>query len=135
VVRVVPCNDRSVTWEAAAVGDSCVFHLRGSHLHMAFPVADAAQFGSTPQLVGSTSSTIPEPVRTSGTAAPGDVLLCATDALAEWLLSQHQHTPHVPFEGVCTLRSDTFSGFVDRARASFGMENDDVAMIRCRVVE
>ena len=40
-------------WQAYAVGDSCLFQVRGDVLLRAFPVERAAEFGSTPCLVGS----------------------------------------------------------------------------------
>jgi hypothetical protein len=70
-------------WRAVAVGDSCLFHVRAGRLVQAFPVESAAGFGNRPPLVPSSPAAgCPEPEWCAGRAAPGDLLLLATDAAA-----------------------------------------------------
>jgi hypothetical protein len=72
-------------WYALAVGDSCLFQVRGDRLLEAFPVARAADFGNAPWLVGSRN----EPARIErhhGDVEPGDRFWLMTDALAAWFL-------------------------------------------------
>jgi hypothetical protein len=38
-------------WQAMAVGDTCLFQVRGADLIACFPVAQAADFGTTPALL------------------------------------------------------------------------------------
>jgi hypothetical protein len=76
------------TWKAVAVGDSCLLHVRDDELEAAFPFADPSSFGTRPRLVPSSAATpCPEPEWHAGRAAPGDVLLLATDAAAARLLT------------------------------------------------
>jgi hypothetical protein len=70
-------------WKAVAVGDSCLFHLRGGALVAAVPLERAEQFGTRPALVPSApGARCPEPEWFAGRAEPGDLLLLATDAAA-----------------------------------------------------
>ncbi len=74
-------------WRAVAVGDSCLFHIRGDELLAAFPITSPAGFGNRPRLVpSSTDNVCPEPEWLAGRAEPGDLFLLATDAVAAQLL-------------------------------------------------
>src|SRR5262249_4878772 len=44
---------RRQRWFAQAVGDSCLFHVRGGRLLRAFPVERSEAFGNQPALIGS----------------------------------------------------------------------------------
>src|SRR5262249_6783433 len=44
---------RALRWQAVAVGDSCLFQTRGEELRYSFPVFCAADFDTSPWLVGS----------------------------------------------------------------------------------
>ena len=73
------------------LGDSCAFVLTGPHgarvLRRSLPYEDASQFGSHPALLGSMVDRVhDEPSWTTIPAEPGDVVVLASDAVAEWLL-------------------------------------------------
>ena len=73
------------------LGDSCAFVLTGSPgtrvLRRSLPYEDASQFGSHPALLGSMVDRVhDEPSWTTVPAGPGDVVVLASDAVAEWLL-------------------------------------------------
>jgi hypothetical protein len=74
-------------WKAVAIGDSCLVQVRGEDVEAAFPFATPEAFGSSPSLVpSSTDAACPEPEWLAGRAAPGDLLLLATDAAAARLV-------------------------------------------------
>jgi hypothetical protein len=76
-------------WKAVAVGDSCLFVVRGDRLLHAFPVESADGFGSRPALVASSpAAAAGDPLWLAGQAEPGDLFALATDRVAEWLLAQ-----------------------------------------------
>ena len=60
-------NDGEMTWGALAVGDTCLFHVRGDKLRYAFPLNRADQFGTSPRLIGSRSTLNDIKDRLSGT--------------------------------------------------------------------
>jgi serine/threonine protein phosphatase PrpC len=73
------------------LGDSCAFVLTGEagsrRMRRALPYEDASQFGSHPALLGSTVDRAhDEPTWTMVPAGRGDIVVLASDALAEWLL-------------------------------------------------
>ena len=46
-----PDDSRPLSWQAVAVGDSCLFVVRGGRLYSSFPLEDTAQFDNSPALV------------------------------------------------------------------------------------
>lgn len=119
-------------WDAVAVGDSCLFHLRSDRLEAAFPLQSASAFDSTPNLVG--SSRPPESIaRAQGLLAAGDVLIAASDALAAWALWRSERDDST-WRFLTDLRSDNFTAFIEAARSSGELEDDDVSLLRCELL-
>jgi hypothetical protein len=77
-------------WYAQAVGDSCLFQVRGDELIERYPLRRSADFGSTPWLIGSRTSPAGIAQREGrphrGNWEAGDQFWLMTDALAEWFL-------------------------------------------------
>ena len=92
-IRSTPDDPGLLSWQALAVGDSCLFVVREDRLQVSFPLGDAAEFDNSPALVCSNPTNaggLWESVRlSSGECAPGDLLILATDALACWFLASH----------------------------------------------
>lgn len=112
-------------WRAAAVGDTCLFHVRDGVLLTAFPLDDPEAFGTAPPLLGSRDldpALVAERVcLASGELGPGDVLYACTDALAAWVLAQD-----APWETLDTAGLT----WLDAERAAERMANDDVTLVR-----
>lgn len=92
-IEVAPNSDV----EVLALGDSVAFHMRGQELVASFPYTTPEEFDARPQLLStipSNNAFITEPgffIRnTSRTwrVQRGDVLLLATDAVAQWALRE-----------------------------------------------
>jgi hypothetical protein len=118
-------------WQALAVGDSCLFQVRDGGLVEAFPIKFAAEFGSTPWLVGSRTS--PRGLdRASGPAHPGDRLWLMTDALAHWFLRLTEAGAR-PWEELQRLTDDDsdqrFARWVEALRAAHLLRDDDVTLL------
>jgi hypothetical protein len=119
-----------IEWHALAVGDSCLFHLRGGELLRAFPVERSADFGLQPSLVPSRNGRFggppSVPYRAHGSAEAGDRLLLMTDALARWFLERHEAggPPGELPEG-----PDEFALWVEGLREAQGLRDDDVTLI------
>ncbi|MFJ2716750.1 hypothetical protein [Streptomyces sp. NPDC087437] len=142
-VRVDPDSDSHPAtsepewrWRAAALGDSCLFHLRDNRLVQAFPVGAVEEFGTTPDLFGSRNHDVALLARrtrfTEGRCQPGDRLLLMTDALAAWLLSASDQEDAVnqllEFAGPDDL--DGFKDWLNGLRDCRQLRNDDVALVR-----
>jgi len=124
-------------WHALAIGDSCLFQVRGDALTLAFPVSHSTDFGNTPWLVGSRTSAGEVP-RKQGQILQGDGfgqdrLWLMTDALAQWFLQRFE-TGHKPWEDLehllRTQRPDqAFTGWIEELRQARQLRNDDVTLL------
>ncbi|MGW2278108.1 hypothetical protein [Streptomyces sp. NPDC001770] len=123
-------------WRAAALGDTCLFHLRDDRMVRAFPVEYAEEFGTAPGLFGSRNHDAALLARRTrfeeGRCLPGDRLFLMTDALAAWFLSAPEKSVAVgqllEFAGPDDL--DAFTVWLDGLRRSGELRNDDVAVVR-----
>lgn len=128
-----PGDRRGGEWSCLAVGDSCVFQVRGKALLAAFPLSSSASFTRRPSLVRTGSGILGQPAVTAtrGSWRRGDVFLLATDALAQWILrdveSGGRRWLALPEQTVAG-----FAGLVQASRAARVMENDDTALISVR---
>jgi hypothetical protein len=124
-----------VGWKGCAVGDGCVFQLRGAQLLASFPVDAASAFGNRPALVGSASTVaVPEPAWVAGLAEPGDVFYLMTDALAEWFLRENEarRSPAGELEALFQTAppSRAFQDWLNLSRSDRLIRNDDSTLLR-----
>ncbi len=126
-------------WQAAALGDTCLFHIRDDLPIRSFPIDHADEFGTAPDLFGSRNhDTALLTARTrfaDGVCVPGDRLLLMSDALAAWFLTVDNAVAAVrellefggPHDAV------GFGDWLDKLRDRQELRNDDVALIRIDV--
>jgi hypothetical protein len=130
-VRGRPGSNAGV-WRAIAVGDACLFHIRGAKLRLAFPVAHSADFGNRPDLVRSRRAAPDSSRRARGRWQPEDRFLLMTDALAQWfLLGVEEARDPISEIGALLAQPPDQAGFaawVTECRRS-SMRNDDVTLI------
>jgi hypothetical protein len=125
-------------WQAMAVGDACLFQVRGDALIAHFPVEQAADFGVTPTLL----STQPaynvrslEGLRVcEGEWQPRDLLVLATDALAAWFLREWE-AGRQPWQEFIGLNRARWPALVQRLRTEDGVRNDDMTLLLARCQE
>jgi Protein phosphatase 2C len=117
-----------LTWEALAVGDTCLLQYDGARIAQSFPLSTSDAFANMPDLISSApDSAIPVPTVTCGTLSEDGVLVVATDALAKYLI---EHDGEIdPLE----LAADAGCGErLDALRMAGTMKNDDVALALVR---
>lgn len=123
-------------WSAVSLGDSCLFQVRDDELITAFPLADAASFGNTPKLVPSHVRHLGRVVahleRAEGTWQTDDVLFLTTDALAAWFLcgAAGGDAPWRALNRIACDDSAAFAAWAALQRASGGLRNDDLTLVR-----
>ena len=122
-----------LSWEAVAIGDCCLFIVRGGELLRSFPMENAAQFNNTPVLICSNPANnrgLGGQVRQeSGECAPGDLVLLATDALACWMLEDHAQGGK-PWDTLLALDShQAWEEWVNTQRQQRIMKNDDTTLV------
>ena len=126
----------SSSWNAVALGDSCLFHVRQNTLLRSFPLLRADEFGTTPSLISTnlnySERSLDSLTIAAGECHSGDLILMSTDALAAWLLSENERGSDY-WKSLSCVTQDEFSSLVKRARDSGEMRNDDVtlAVVEC----
>lgn len=131
------------TYDAVAIGDSCLFHFEASTLNVCWPVTDEPGFTRSPYLLSTAPLANEELLskvdRTRGTWNDGDTFLLATDALSAWLLRCAHNGEDVCEKLRCFRQANndsaasdfsehTFVRFIESSRTS-GLRNDDVTLI------
>jgi hypothetical protein len=131
--ELIPAKDgRGWRWKALAVGDSCLFLIRGERLVESFPLNSAEQFGMQPKLLASWRRlAVAQPEWLAGTAEDGDVFALATDAVAAgMMIAASRNEPPCSFE---FLRSDNASsrkaGLLDFIRSLPIPRDDDLTLL------
>ena len=124
------------SWQAIALGDTCLLHCRGSALLQSLPLSRSESFNSTPVLVASKvalhESTMQSVVIDSGSCENGDVLLLMSDAAASWCLQRFENGDFDP--DFLTARTDEeLQRFFDDERQAGRIRNDDLAIMRIEI--
>jgi len=122
-------------WRGLALGDSCVVHLRAGAVLRSEPIAASAAFTNDPVLISTDAERnagIEAKLRLfGGVLMPGDTLLLATDALAQFVLAAAE----AGAAGIGALLGalERGDGAIAAGRAVGSLRNDDVAAIVIRV--
>ena len=127
-------------WTAIAVGDTCLFQVRGAELVTRFPIEHTDEFGYHPFLISSKPDKNlviwkhVHQIEQRGQWEVGDSFLLITDALAHWFLNQveRDEQPWTILTEVAErsqLLSSHFEEWIGKMRASGVMRNDDVTLL------
>lgn len=120
----------------AAVGDTCLFHVREGELIGLFPLTEAAAFSEASRLLGSFDT---DPVdvmtlvsRAWGTAVPGDRLYVCTGALGAWFLAERERSVR-PWEVPGALDQAFFEVWLEDLREEGQMRAGEVTLISVEI--
>lgn len=120
-------------WKASAVGDCCLFQVRGGALHESFPLARSADFGNRPQLLGSRNRNgLAQAKLKFGRWKPGDRFFLMTDALAQWFLLSHEEDRKpwkLLLKGLLHADATAMTACVGKLRRDGELKNDDVTLV------
>jgi len=123
-------------WTTASIGDSCVFQERGGELIYSSPIKESRQFHSSPFLFSSqpaSNQNLLDNIHIEHRDwEKSDRFYFATDALACWILRQHEDGkfPLRKINGIDDCYPQEFSEFVSMERETGSMRNDDTTLIR-----
>ncbi len=130
-------NANHARWQAIALGDSCLIHLRNASIERALPLTNDEQFNSSPVLVPSLPSlqfaALSQMVIDSGTVEDGDVFLLLSDAVAAWYLkcSKERDVACSEFDArLAASRHDELTRLFHRERLAGKIKDDDIAALR-----
>ncbi len=123
---------------AVAIGDTCLFHLRGDECLKHFPMDSAGQFGLNPAVIGSVdrqADHLLEFQLYEAECPPGDWLVLATDALALWAMTRGESGEPVDWRRYWDLPDDQWRQEIVSLREANLMRYDDTTLMLLRVVE
>ncbi|SNQ49465.1 conserved hypothetical protein [Frankia canadensis] len=137
--RLADLDGPGARWEAAALGDTVLFHIRDGRLLSHFPPIGVDEFGLSPAGVGTRPEALDPMLRDlelgAGEVRAGDVLFVATDALAQWLLVEAARDESSLWWALAALDHDAaFAAIVADQRAAGRLHNDDVTLLRVRLL-
>ncbi|MCL1466631.1 protein phosphatase 2C domain-containing protein [Argonema galeatum] len=123
------------TWEAIAVGDSCLFQIKARENNfIAFPINKSESF----QTVTDCFHSLPEqksssPKYNRGFYEEGDIFLLATDALAEWIFKDLESGSDKRTNLISISTPDEFKNFIEQLRGDNLIKNDDTTICRIKI--
>lgn len=132
---------QSGAWQASAVGDCCLVHLRGDKILRSFPTESASEFTNRPVLLSSNPE-YNEKVTHGIVSAQGrwcsdDAFYLMTDALAAWFLAQAEQGDR-PWSVIRDLdtrdQENEFIDLIRDLRIRKLLKNDDVTLVRIDVL-
>jgi len=127
-------------WSSVALGDTVLFHVRGTQVLAQFPALVADDFGLNPDGVF-TQPSERERMRTrlrhaEGGLEIGDRLFLATDAIAEWMVKAGRSDGEQLWATLCRLDHPAlFQRIVWERRRAGAMKDDDVTLMRVQVTQ
>ena len=125
------------SWQAIALGDTCVLHCRGDALLKALPLSRSESFNTAPLLVASNSclheSSMRSVVIDSGECESGDILLLMSDAAASWYLQGLENEDLEAERLFFAAADDLVNEFFDAERLAGRIRNDDIAIVRIEI--
>ncbi len=126
-----------LSWQAVAVGDSCLFMVRDRHFQNSFPLQNSHEFNNCPKLIGTYGqSTDDHFSKINGEAKIGDRFYLVTDAIACWIFKQLEsnQNPWLKLEQISS--QELFADWVSELRNQHAIANDDTTLlcleIRCK---
>ena len=124
-------------WHAAAVGDSCLFHVRGEDVLVSFPLDDPEDFNNRPLLLGSVGpdeKCLNQRTHEGGWQS-GDTFYLMTDALACWFLKNLRERGGLQATQDASAITDEqgFREWVQAKRDEGSMRNDDCTLVRVTI--
>lgn len=139
-IRGVPVHGNDGTWNATAVGDCCLAHVRGDRILHQFPLDHAVEFNSRPYLIASRADRnvdLATHIRTaSGKWHVDDTFFLMSDALACWFSQEREKglQPWTVLRDIDTEGDQTdFNHLIESLRSAGKIKNDDVTLVRIDV--
>ena len=131
-----------LSWEALAVGDSCLFvvrddltdqklqNLNAQKLQSRFPLQSSQEFNHRPRLIGTHTEVANMQInQINGIAELGDRFYLTTDAIACWIFQQLEASQN-PWVKLGEINSqDEFANWVNELRDRYEIANDDTTLL------
>ena len=125
------------SYEAIAVGDCCLFHIRNEMVISTFPIMHSSEFGNKPYLVSSKPGMnidLGSKINiTEMDLMKGDTLFLMSDALSHWFMTSNEMSlqPWEILKGFIKgkrLDKGDMEAWLDDQRIEKNIKNDDVVL-------
>jgi len=121
-------------FRAFAVGDCCLLHVRGTTLHLSFPLSAPQAFGQAPQLVYSRREKAPAQAMwiqfCTGELRRGDMLVLGSDKISQCLLEQSLLSGDEVWQAIRSVDRSSFESLVRELRRQGCLGVDAVTLLR-----
>lgn len=118
-----------------AIGDCCLFHIRGGQVLLTFPIQESARFEDHPRVIRSIykrSETVAfEAIETQ--CHPGDLLVLCTDAVACWTLRQIESGVQVDWDAYWQVSQEDWQQWLIQLRQEKQIRYDDSTVVLLRI--
>jgi hypothetical protein len=127
-------------WEAIALGDCCLFHVRDTRVIECFPLQSASEFSNRPFLLSTNVSGLAgfqERLKTiSGAWLSDDSFYLMSDALAAWFMREDEggNSPCKILRDLGTAEGLHFGDWIGGLRSDGRIRNDDVTLVRIDLI-
>ncbi|MGB8644474.1 MAG: protein phosphatase 2C domain-containing protein [Anaerolineae bacterium] len=132
---------QEATFEAIALGDSCLFQVRDDAPILQFPFSQSSEFNNRPVLLSSNparNGRVQEYLRSvRGNFSSGDRFYLMTDALAAWSMREleAERAPWSTLDQMGAERqAQPLSEWITTLRQTGQIRNDDVTCVRLQVM-
>jgi hypothetical protein len=122
--------------EVIAIGDSCLFHVRGHELLESFPLDASQQFDNTPMVLGSVNLKRDDQLhfeRLEIASRTGDMIVLCTDAVAAWAMNRYEQGEPVAWSDYWDMTPQAWVDEVGQLRSQTRMRVDDATLVLLRV--
>ncbi len=119
-----------LSWQALAVGDSCLFVVRDRHFQTSFPLQNSYEFNNRPKLIGTHAKAQNiNFFKINGKAQIGDRFYLTTDAIACWILQQIEsfQNPWLKLDQISS--QELFANWINELRDQHAIANDDTTLL------
>lgn len=126
---------RPLCLRSYAIGDCCLFHVRGGQVLQSFPISESARFEANPHVVRSvfrrTDMLTFEACETQ--CNPGDLLVLCTDAVAAWMMRQLEAGFPLEWDAFWDTTLDDWQQWLIELRQNNQIRYDDSTMVMLRL--
>lgn len=126
------CADAGYVVRGQGVGDSCVFHVRNGQLLAKWPMQTSADFESDPISVGSVNFQRDQGLEFQEfewQADRGDLIVLATDAIADWVYKMVEAGEVVNWDDLSHLPDVQLAEYITALRESHWLKRDDTTLV------
>ncbi len=125
-----------IRMHAYAVGDCCLFHVRGGQVLRAFPIEDSHVFAQNPRTVDSIDRGQDDQLALTiltDYCAEGDLIVLCSDALAAWALVELESGRSPCWEQFWEMPQETWGLWVSELRQNGDIRFDDSTLVLLRI--